>query len=79
MQQVQNLCLALQLHVRFEMRLSGGGLMRSSPTRPCDDVGRCDAALCKPNGDATDLLYRPADQWRGGLRIFFGGVGWFAW
>lgn len=60
------------------MCLLGGGLMRSSPERPCDDVSRVDAALGEPNGDPADFLYRPADQRRGCVRILFGGVAWFA-
>jgi hypothetical protein len=39
-----------------------GDLMRSSPERPCDDVSGLDATLSEADGDAADLLDRPADQ-----------------
>jgi hypothetical protein len=53
-------------------------LMCSSPERPCDDVGRLDAALCELDGDAPDFLDGPADQMGFGLRtsalMLFGGA-----
>ena len=62
------------------MDVSCGGLVRSLPERPCDDVSGLDAALGEPDGDAPDFLDRPADQLRRGfVRIFLGGVAWFSW
>jgi hypothetical protein len=61
------------------MCVARGRLVRSSPQRPCDDVGGRDTALGEPNGDAPNLLYGPADQRRGAVRILFGGVTPFAW
>lgn len=56
--------------------------MRSSPQRPCDDMGGLDA-LGKTRGDRSDLLDRPADQRRvlGVVRriILFGGGAAMAW
>ena len=48
--------LALQLHVPLEVRFSCGGLVRSSPERPRDDMGGSDLLLRKPHGDTADLL-----------------------
>ena len=70
--------------IRVALYLDAGalrcGLMRSSPAGPGDDAGGPDAALCQPDGDAADLVDRPADQLRRGfVGILFGGGGWFAW
>jgi hypothetical protein len=50
--------------------------------RPRDDMDRLDLSLSKRDGNASDLLDRPADQrWRraiGILGIVFGGVAAFA-
>src|SRR5665213_4404714 len=46
------------------MRLSGCGLMGSSPERPGEDVGGFDASGGELDGDAADFLDRPADQRR---------------
>ena len=59
-----------------------GGLVGASPERAGDDVGGLDASLRETDGEATDLLDRPADKaWR--VRAspigIFGGVGAFAW
>ena len=56
--------------------------MGASPERPGDDVGGPDASLRETDGDAADLLGRPADEVRRvrASRIgIFGGVGAFAW
>jgi len=67
--------LALQLHFRFDMSASSGGLMRSSPARPSDDVGGLDTTLGKLVGDPPDFLDRPADQvLMVGILGLFGGV-----
>ena len=42
-------------------------------------MGGRDTALGKPNGNASNFLYGPADQRRGVVRILFGGVTSFAW
>jgi len=58
-----------------------GGLVGAPPERPGDDVGGSDAPLGEPDGDAADLLDRPADEVGRGRasRIgIFGGVGAFA-
>src|SRR5919202_1816969 len=53
--------------------------MRASPERPGGDVGGPDAALGEPDGDAADLLDRPADEVRRGpLPVIFGGGASFA-
>jgi len=55
----------------------GGGLMRSSPERPCDDVSGLDTPPGKAYCDTANFLDRPADQREAGriirLRIVFGG------
>src|SRR5918911_3372848 len=73
--------LALQLRSLLQVRAPCGGLVRASPERPGDDVGGPDASLGEPDGDAAELLDRPADEVR---RIrtrpakVFGGAGAFA-
>ena len=72
--------LALQLHFLSlpDVRALGCGLVGASPERPGDDVCGLDASLCEPDGDTSDFLYRPADQWRRvtvGLCIVFWGDG----
>jgi hypothetical protein len=62
--------LALQLHIPFDMSFSSAGLMCASPDGPCNDVGGIDPSLGKADGDATDFLDRPADQWRWGFAVF---------
>ena len=58
-------CLALQLHILFQMRALRGGLVRPAPERPGDDACGLDALLCQAGGDAADFLERPADEaWR---------------
>ena len=73
---------ALQLRSRFDVSLPSRGLMGSSPERPGDDVGWMDLSLGEPDGDAADLLNRPADQGRrraaGSLGAVFGGLAVFA-
>ena len=60
--------LALQLRICLQMGFSGGGLMRPSPERPGDNVGRLDARLREPYGYAADFLNGPADKGRiGGI------------
>ena len=54
--------LALQLRSEFDVGFTGGGLMGSSPERPCDDVGRSDAPLSQSRCHAPDLLNGPTDQ-----------------
>jgi hypothetical protein len=54
--------LALQLHSVFQVRALCGGLMSPPPERPGNDMGRLDAPLRKPCGDAADFLRRPADE-----------------
>ena len=45
-------------------------MMRAGRMRRC----------ASPDGDAADLVDRPADQLRRGfVGILFGGGGWFAW
>jgi hypothetical protein len=57
------------------MSASSGGLMRSSPARPSDDVGGLDTTLGKLVGDPPDFLDRPADQvLMVGILGLFGGV-----
>src|ERR671921_2759449 len=56
--------------------------MGPAPERPGDDVGGPDASLRETDGDAADLLDRPADEVRrvrAGRIGVFGGVGAFAW
>jgi hypothetical protein len=48
--------LALQLRFPLDVRFSCGGLVRSSPERPRDDMGWSDLLLRKPHGDTADLL-----------------------
>jgi hypothetical protein len=62
--------LALQLHIPFDMSFSSAGLMCASPDGPSNDVGGIDPSLRKADGDATDFLDRPADQWRRGFAVF---------
>src|ERR687894_854832 len=74
--------LALQLHSSLQVRALCGGLVGASPERPGDDVGGLDASLGEADGDAPDLLDRPADEvWclRASRIGFFGGVGALAW
>src|SRR3954462_2928751 len=57
------------------------GLVGASPAWPGDDAGRLDAPLGEPDGDAADLLERPADEagrGRASLSSVFGGGGWLA-
>src|SRR3954451_5103065 len=77
--------LALQLLFSFDVRLSCGGLVSSSPERPRNDMGGSDLSLREPYRDTVDLLDRPADQRavavvvRRAALFFFGGGGiWFA-
>lgn len=67
---------ALQLRSEFDVGVTGGGLMGSSPERPCDDVGRSDAPLSQSRCHAPDLLNGPADQnaTRRALPVVFGGA-----
>ena len=65
-----NWVLALQLHIPFDMSFSSAGLMCASPDGPSNDVGGIDPSLRKADGDATDFLDRPADQWRRGFAVF---------
>src|SRR3954469_17654933 len=61
--------------------MARGGLGGAPPERPGDDVGGSDASLCEADGDAAELLDRPADEVGRGRasRIgIFGGVGAFA-
>jgi hypothetical protein len=46
----------------FQVRALCGGLMSPPPERPGNDMGRLDAPLRKPCGDAADFLRRPADK-----------------
>ena len=62
--------LALQLHIPFDMSFSSAGLICASPDGPSNDVGGIDPSLRKADGDATDFLDRPADQWRRGFAVF---------
>ena len=76
--------LALRLHFLLHVAALCDGLVRPSPERPCDDVGRWDASLCKSAGNAAAFLDRPADKaWRAWVRgrrgSVFCGAGWFAW
>jgi hypothetical protein len=48
--------LALQLPFCFEMRTLSGGLVSSTPKRPCDDVCGLYPLSSEPDGDATDFL-----------------------
>ena len=48
--------LALQLRFSLDRGVPCGGLLRSSPSEPSDDVCGGDAALDEPDGDATNLL-----------------------
>ncbi len=56
--------------------------MSPSPERPSDDVSGLDASLGEADGDASDLLDRPADQRGRGeleiLRLVFWGGGLLA-
>src|SRR3954453_3556562 len=73
--------LALQLHSSLQVGALCGGLVGASPERPGDDVGGPDASPGEPDGDAADLLDRPADEVRRvrASRIgIFGGAGAFA-
>ena len=57
-----------------------GGLVGASPERPGDDVGGLDASLREADGDAADLLDRPANEvwcFRASRIGIFGGVGAF--
>src|SRR5947209_7179737 len=54
--------LALQLHSVFQVRALCSGLMGAPPERPSNDMGRLDAPLRKPCGDAADFLRRPTDE-----------------
>lgn len=65
-----SMSLALQLHISLDMSFSSDGLMYASPDGPCNDVSRVDPSLRKTDGDAADLLDRPADQWRWGFAVF---------
>ena len=67
--------LALQLRICLQTGLCGGGLMRPSPERPGDNVGRLDARLREPYGYAADFLNGPADKGRIG-GIFNRRLGW---
>ena len=68
--------LALQLRSALDVGFTCGGLVGSSPERPCDDVSGSDAPLSQSRRDAPDLLNRPADQdaTRRALRVVFGGA-----
>src|SRR5947208_1737470 len=72
--------VALQLCFSLQVRAPCGGLVRASPERPGDDVGGPDAPLGEPDGDAADLLDRPADEVRVRARPIkvFGGAATFA-
>jgi hypothetical protein len=48
--------LALQLPTCFEVRPLSGGLVSSTPERPCDDVRGLDPLSSEPDGDAADFL-----------------------
>ena len=68
--------LALQLHSVFQVRALCGGLMGPPPERPSNDMGRLDAPLRKPRGDAADFLRRPVDKgWLCFRTIIGGGFG----
>lgn len=54
--------LALQSRFGFDMRVSGCGLMGSSPERSCDDAGRFDVSSGEPEYGAADFLDCPADH-----------------
>src|SRR3954466_5972957 len=65
--------LTLQLHFSSEVRLSRGGLVSASEDGPCEDVGGRNAALCEFQGETSDFLDRPADEFRRvGRRRFWG-------
>src|SRR4051794_36394055 len=65
--------LALQLHSMFQVRALCGGLMGPPPERPGNDMGRLNAPLRQPCGDAADFLRRPADEGWLCFRIIIGG------
>jgi hypothetical protein len=52
----------LQLRSPLQMCTSCSGLVGPSPERPGDDMGGLDASLREADGDAADLLDRPADE-----------------
>src|ERR1700722_9331384 len=63
------------------MEFLSGGLMSSSPERPCDDVGGLDASLRETLRYAPNFLERPADEvgWLlAAPRCVFLGAGLFA-
>ena len=62
--------VALQLHILLDMGFSSNGLVCASPDGPCNDVSGVDPSSRKADGDATDFLDRPADQWRWGFAVF---------
>jgi hypothetical protein len=53
---IQNLALALQLRVPFEVGFLRCGLMASAPDGPGDDEGRFNATLDQTPGNTTDFL-----------------------
>ena len=48
--------LTLQLPICFEVRALSGGLVSSTPERPCDDMCGLDPLSGEPDGDAADFL-----------------------
>ena len=71
--------LALQLHSMFQVRALCGGLMGPPPERPSNDMGRFDAPLRQPCGDAADFLCRPVDEGWLRFRIIDRGGFWGGW
>src|SRR3954469_13665000 len=71
--------LTLQLHSMFQVRALCGDLMAPPPGRPSNDMGRFDAPLRQPCGDAADFLRRPVDEVWLRFRIIDGGGFWGGW
>src|SRR3954453_2632881 len=67
------LTLALQLHSVFQVRALCSGLMGPPPERPSNDMGRLNAPLRKPCGDAANFLRRSVDEGWLCFRIIDGG------